>query len=320
MRLVLVAMLLIYHSFAPFCGGWEPYDTLVESDVYFWIGKSSYSFFLEGFVFISGLLVGFQSKKTPLRNYNYLFLWKKFKRLFIPSIVFSVVYFVCFHDWNGFQSFVISIIQGCGHMWFLPMLFWCFVGIWILSKVNLNPYIVLVFSVVLMLLSNGILPVRIGNAMYYFVFFFLGYLVYNDHFIRQFKPTIHKIFCFSVAFIALLMYVAEYQSNNWGGVICAHLIQGMLGFSGLMACYMTISMMQHRITNIPKWLITLSQYSFGIYLIQQFVLKALYYHTSLPLKVDYLLVPWIGLVCALFISLIITSLMFKNKVGRFLLG
>lgn len=59
MRVILVALLILYHSFAPFSGNWDPIYSF-DSPVYFWIGKFGYSFFLEAFVFISGLLAGYQ--------------------------------------------------------------------------------------------------------------------------------------------------------------------------------------------------------------------------------------------------------------------
>ena len=33
---------------------------------------------------------------------------------------------------------VYSILNGCGHMWYLPMLFWCFVLTWLLLQTKMK--------------------------------------------------------------------------------------------------------------------------------------------------------------------------------------
>lgn len=171
-RLFLILLLVIYHSFAPFTGDWYAFDEADYNNVYFWIGKTAYSFFLEMFVFISGMLAGLA--KTPFDN---AFIYKKFKRLIIPSVIFSIIYFLIFYEWN-FLNFVINLITGCGHMWFLHMLFCCFIGIYIIRKFNINIYWALSISILLVLLSNGFLLFQIERVIYYFIYFILGYLIY----------------------------------------------------------------------------------------------------------------------------------------------
>ena len=322
MRLILIALLIIYHSFAPFCGNWAAFDEEYSSPVYFWIGKLSYSFFLEAFVFISGLLAGYNAIIKPIKEQSFQYIIKKVKRLIIPSIVFSIVYFICFYEWNSLPGTIYSILNGCGHLWFLPMLFWCFVALWIVSKINLHNYLILSFAIICALLSNDILPMRIGSAMYYFLFFYIGYLISGGKLKCLVHPHISVIILFSTIFICLFVgkYNMQIYSGLWGGVIFPHLYQVAMSFSGLMATYLIVEFNVPNRCVLPHFLIILSRYSFGIYIMQQFILKYLYYYTSLPKFVDYILVPWIGIIVALLLSIIITHVSIKTRIGHYLLG
>ena len=78
---------------------------------------------LESFVFISGYLVGYQ----VLIKKRELIIMNKVTRLLVPSILFSLIYWLIF-NYNGIvsETFFYDLVNGVGHMWFLPMLFWCF--------------------------------------------------------------------------------------------------------------------------------------------------------------------------------------------------
>lgn len=63
---------------------------------------------------------------------------KKAERLILPSVVFSLVYWQLFNgditDLVGGGKIVISVLSGVGHLWYLPVLFWCFVSLWIVEN------------------------------------------------------------------------------------------------------------------------------------------------------------------------------------------
>lgn len=93
-RLFLIVMLVFYHAFAIFSGGWAPIEDYPEIPVYDLMDKLSYACLLETFVFISGYILGYQVRQRGaekvLKAKN-IFV-KKFKRLIIPSIIFSTIY------------------------------------------------------------------------------------------------------------------------------------------------------------------------------------------------------------------------------------
>ena len=65
-----------------------------------------------------------------------------------------------------------------------------------------------------------------------------------------------------------------------------------------------------------RFLLWINKMCFGIYIFQQFVLLYLYYHTRLPQIVGAYWLPWIGVTAAVFISLFMTFVISKNRLGR----
>lgn len=135
-RLSLIFLLVFYHAFAIYTGNWKiPYDNFPSNDIYYWLGHWSHGFRLEAMTFISGLLFGYTLIKHPERlNYNSCIL-KKAKRLLLPCIIFSVVYYLMFYDLSeDWYIIAYKIVNGCGHLWYLPMIFWCFVVCYLLES------------------------------------------------------------------------------------------------------------------------------------------------------------------------------------------
>jgi fucose 4-O-acetylase-like acetyltransferase len=178
-RVILIFTLVGFHAFAPFCGAWPPIsDTQIPT--YWWVGKFYYSFMLEAFVFISGYVFGFQvrQKGAQLLSMNAI-VRSKLKRLLLPSIVFSIIYLLIFglKDGESIAQACYSIIDGRGHMWFLPMLFWCFIYIAFVEKFDFRTRTVVIAAFTCSFLSFLPLPFRMGSALYYFPFFYVGYAI-----------------------------------------------------------------------------------------------------------------------------------------------
>lgn len=181
LRLLLIVLLVLYHSFAPFCGAWNPIPGIDGfPEAHFWVAKASYSFLLECFTFISGWVFGAQvlrrgaSALQPKR-----LILSKVKRLLLPSIVFSLIYILIFQSGKLYSPVKLSysLLEGVGHMWYLPMLFWCFAGIILVEKSKLSWRWSLTLLTLICALSILPLPLRLGRTCYYMVFFYGGYLI-----------------------------------------------------------------------------------------------------------------------------------------------
>lgn len=177
MRVVLIVLLVLYHSFAIFNGAREKLADYPDIPAYWWIATSSYAFMLEAFVFISGYVFGHQvkNKGDDILSFNYLIV-RKAKRLLLPGLFFSMIYYALFYDIHRpMTEIAYSILNGCGHLWFLPMLFWCFVGIYVIEKLRMRGKWLFAVIVLCSICSFLPLPLRMNNALYYFLFFYIGY-------------------------------------------------------------------------------------------------------------------------------------------------
>ena len=54
------------------------------------------------------------------------------------------------------------ILNGAGHLWFLPMLFWCFILMWILKEIHWGGQILI--AILLLILPIPSLPLRISEV------------------------------------------------------------------------------------------------------------------------------------------------------------
>jgi len=97
-RPIVIVLLVLMHSFTIYAGGWSMPEGIHDVRAYFWIAKMSFSCMLEIFVFISGYLFAYQIYELKMKYTFKKILSSKFKRLIIPSIVFSLFYSILNHS------------------------------------------------------------------------------------------------------------------------------------------------------------------------------------------------------------------------------
>lgn len=178
-RPIAIFLLVVWHSFIMYTGGWKEHVGFQPIEGYWWLAKLSYAFMLELFVFVSSYVLGLTlERKTP--SFKSLIV-SKFRCLIIPSLVFSVIYYFLFYNIDEFTvgGFIWNILNGCGHMWFLPMLFWATLIAFVLDNIRKPQW--LKFVVVYCLPALSLLPIPLGlaSAMYYLPFFYTGLVIYR---------------------------------------------------------------------------------------------------------------------------------------------
>lgn len=329
-RLFLILLLVFFHAFAIYGGAWIRKFTPPNIEVYFWLDWLSYSFMLETFVFISGLLFGIQETKRNMTVDDVL--KKKGKRLILPSLIFSVTYFYCFQYKYGVEWITIyDWIIGTAHMWFLPMLFICFVIVSVFRETIKNHFIpVFIIIVFLALFSFLPLPLRLDKTIYYLPFFVVGYGIGNKHFninislFNSKKEVCALIIIFLIFFIGFTIlnrYIKETKGEYSLYIKCVLYIiinGGKLIYSGLGVLMVYIAMYRIKDSGltINRFWISLSECCFGVYLFQQFVLVYLYDYTLLPFHVNYICLPWLCFFIALLTSVLVTWALRQSKIGR----
>ena len=338
-RLVLIVLLVFYHAFVIFQGGWGMAGVFPEIEAYWWLDKLSYACLLETFVFISGYVFGYQVRTKGESKLDAKALFgSKFKRLIIPSMFFSFLYIVLLMDIKQpVVKTIWGIIEGVGHMWFLPMLFWCFAGVWIIEKLNLKPIIVVPLLILCSLFSFLPLPLQLNVTMYYLLFFYLGFIIQKRGFDldRYYAPRYAIVFAF--LFVLLFPVLTIYRENAEsflklsGQFVYNPLVLDVIKHSSLNLAkliYSTVGValvfvlvgMLVKDKQLSSRIVSIGNLCMGVYLFQQFILLALYKHTALPIVVSPYVLPWIGFLVALIGSLAISFIFRLTKAGRFLIG
>ena len=328
-RPILILLLVIYHAFIIYRGGWKEPLAYVPNQTYYWIATAAYSFMLEMFVFISGYVWAYSIfDRNRSQSFGDLVL-SKIKRLIIPSIIFSILYIFLFKEWKQESQMLLlyDIINGVGHMWFLPMLFWCFIFSYLLYRTNINDTQKLILLLLVSIFSFVSLPLQLTNTLYYLFFFYAGFLCKENCWMENLKVNMKIVILswmlFTILFISLTLFSNKLQLINYENnmifkaFLFVSIRVGRIIYAsmGIFSMFVTALLYTKHFT-LPQWYIKLGSYCFGIYLFQQFVLYYIYYYTPIPILVGALWLPWVGTVLALFLSLFFTWLLKKTTWGR----
>lgn len=271
------------------------------------------------FVFISGYLFEYLLFRGKYPSWVNL-LQKKGVRILLPYFVFGLFFMATTGDWHPLQLF-----RSYWHLWFLPMLFWCFIVGYGIFKMRCRLWaelmlLAITFSTSLM---PKFIPMWFGlhNITVWFYWFYLGMLCYKYRdtiysYLRKYKLSIFLLLC-SVAVIVL--FPVEYGDSTWYGnlaVTCC-----IVSLSCLMS---GIDWSKYKMT-IP--IVKFSAYSFGIYIWHNWVALMLISNTSkslfgLPeLAANHvILFPLCFSLITLAISWGLSWAMMKTKIGKFLIG
>ena len=313
-RFALIFILVAYHAFCPYSGIWDSPDGFQTNKIYYCLGLFFISFMLESFVFISGLVFGYQIRNRGKENVcNRHLITNKLKRLILPSIFFSAIYFVLFIDTTNTPFDITSLIwDGFGHMWFLPMLFKCFLIMGLLEYFNCNKTIVSILALLSSIICTIYPTPYIDSTPNYFFFFLAGTYIGESNF-KIAKYSTFKNIIFS-GIIFLILFIAHIKTYN-------KFFSFPMSLSGVLFVYL----LANRIILMPKVhisekVVNFSNYCFGVYIYQEFILKLLYYNLNLLEICPSLLTPWIGIIITLPLSIILTHLTRQTKFGRYLIG
>lgn len=245
--------------------------------------------------------------------------------------------FLIYKQGNTWGGIFYNIIIGEGHIWFLPMLFLCFVGIYLFELLKFPPKIVIVLAIIASLFSLGPLadlPFRISQAMYYFLFFVIGY------YLQKFNVSIERLARAKSITLLLVVYLITFLLYQH--LLLKHLNIGTTELSTLTrfansflrrslritqaigGLFMSLSLVNYMLNNnlihVSSLAIKLSGYCFGVYVFQQFILKWIITNPYMINALGSIYLPWVAFLLASMLSLFMTHIMLKTKFGRFLVG
>ncbi len=316
-RIIAAISVIILHSFAIYTGSWHEPIAFEYIRLYDIIGHLFSTFAVPSFVAIAGFL--FQKSKNS--NFH-SFIYKKIKRLILPSLVFSYLYVIVFKHFDGWNS-VMEIVNGAGHLWFLPMLFWCYILAFILKYVlNLKLKWVLLISILLLGLQIFDIPLGVSRCFAYFIYFVLGALICEyEKLTHQNKHNVCVIVSLLIIYIisfSFSIYIDDLPKSTFVS-LCGKIGKYVNGITSTLIIFMLAEWLVPRVIN-KKVLLEISSCSMGVYILQQFVLMILLYKIQLSRLISPLLLPWTMFIVTLTLCYIFTGIALKTKIGRDLLA
>ena len=321
-RPLIIFLLVVYHCLCVFTGGWAPPAGVEPIAAYGWLGKFISGFRIECIAFVGGYVMAYQFIER-LKDQKFLpFVWKKVKRLLIPCIIFGLAFWMLFR-YNGtwsWKNMAYRLIGGVGHLWFLPMLFWCFMVMWLIARFlrpERRPWLAVVLFVGLAALSlfpNPKLHFGLSQVNHFLFYFFAGYVLwcYAPRILPKLnlRVTAGILFALYVGLLLLRLQVAIparwpiwwIRLMKWGHICC-----------GIGALYCIVKDFLQRTPDYqPKpWLLWSNSVCYGVYVFHMFFLQWLYFKSALPMVVDSWLLPWVALVITMAGSLAVSFILKK---------
>jgi len=134
-------LVIMYHSCVFWTGSWFPAlepEAVASSLGLFaqWLN----SFHVYTFALVSGYLFSYlKNEKGKYASLSFL-ARNKAKRLLVPYAVVSIAWIIpleCYFNHYDIEEIITRYVLGTSpnQLWFLMMLFWCFIGAWFLSSV-----------------------------------------------------------------------------------------------------------------------------------------------------------------------------------------
>lgn len=326
-KALLMLLVVLYHSCVFWTGNWiEEWNVMVPSKGLSIFANWLNSFHVYAFTLISGYI--FSYLRYELHHYgdfNKFFL-KKVHRLILPAYFTSLVWIIpiTMRLWkSGFSiARIISryiLAESPSQLWFLFMLFDCFVIAWFLNEYLINLYMGGLLSISFYcvgVLGLHFLPnvFQIFTALNFFALFELGILIRNNKRIGNNLRNVPPLMWVIADLGMFIMFTKLHLDKIGGGTatILLNIIGALMAFYVLQYISSKVKWSKYRLFQF------FSKRSMTIYLFHQQVI----YFTLLILngKVNPYINVGINFLVSIVISSLIALLISRFKIGRYLVG
>lgn len=275
------------------------------------------------FVFVSGFLFGGQLIREEQVSFSKV-LKSKFNRLMVPFFLFSVVFMITQNSTSikPFYQWTYS------HLWFLPMLFWCFILFWLMKPLIMNKSNLISLSTLCFLflisLPGRVFPMILGlhNVNIWFCWFALGTWFFKHEVNLLPKSNFIKIISIVVGlsvYVGLMMFRPQlYGQHTVVGIVSS--------ISALYSLWILFAWIPWRNYKLTAFLLVLSSCSFGIYIFHNWI-EAFMVSSAAQRMLNLqehaekhvIIFPFLFSIVAYFLSFAITRLMLKFSIGQKLL-
>ena len=325
-RPIVIFLLVFMHSFSHIGDILIDNNSITLIEPYKWIVDLIRGFRIETIAFVAGYVFSYQSNDKNKKTHFGAFVIKKFKRLIVPMLFFSTIYYFCFTTIDDFNTidFFIRICSGCGHLWFLSMLFWCFISIWIIDHYKLHSWGLLILLAGLSLAPSMSIPFGFSRLPHFIFYVYAGYYLWLKkdlvlHWFRS-KSSIVLLVLVYIAFV-----IAEHSFIvDTGGLwnyLFRHTLMLIKSCVGIIALYTIIYRFTHMENFRPsRIVIEANNLCYGVYVFHQFILVYLYQYTNFYSVFGDIFTPWVAFLMIVSLSILMANLALKTKLGRLLIG
>lgn len=327
LRLLCIAIVVFFHAYGMTYVHFSDNTNALYTEKYeFFNSIYLINIAMPMFIAISGFLFGGQlMRKQPISFAK--MLKSKFMRLMVPFFVFTVLFMFTQNavSWKPLYQWTYS------HLWFLPMLFWCFVFIYFLRPLILSDNKAVAITTVVALFAIGFLgkvvPMVIGlhNVNTSIGWFALGVWFYR-HERELMVPSASAMIKVATIFGGLIIYFwgmtlfpMEYGERTVLGylfTICA-----------MYSLWLLFSWIPWKNFAFTDFLLALSACSFGIYIFHNWLEAHMVSQTAQrvlsleQLAIDHVYIfPFLFSTIAFVLSWGITWVLLRFKIGQKLIG
>jgi len=328
LRIFGVLFVVFWHTFCSY-GPWQiinikgfSFPNLMIDIMNPFVAMMPFLTFLSGYLF---------SKLSLQGKYgNFLILVKnKFARLITPMLIFSFMpSFLIFIDKKDIVFFIDNLLNGQNHLWYMSMLFWCFIVQYYLVKI-LNNYL----SLIILLITFSFIYIEVPNHLglhYFFKLFFYFHLghIYNLFFLRIIIFFSKKrIFFISILFFASL-FIVVYNSrhliigNDILGKLLLAVMSNYIRLSFILISFLVIYKLDvSGRLNYSNQLKDIDNSSFGIYIFHGFLIPIFFSEPFINIAFKHQIIyPFFVFITVSFCSYFLTYLVRITKFGRLILG
>lgn len=314
LRFIAVLSLVFWHSICVYTG-WKNYlpnvtNAICDSFITKFLQYISRIFLPDAnmplFTAISGFVYSYLRKKKKYVS-TCDFILNKAKRLMIPYFIIGTFVVFTIFDWDP-----IGLIYGdAHHLWFCAMIFWCFVGIrGYESLPNCIKPIIVIFCIGTGVKSFNVDLLYIYRSLHYFPYFLMGYYLV-DLLPRIQSNNYYKLIILLTAIILCFVSLLPIKYVNSMARIAYNFAFPLTLFS-----FIPVNSEGNKIVT------KVSAYSFGIYVFHEWFLWNIAHLKCLePIIIGHqILYPFIVYILIFALSTILTHIVLKTRVGRYLLA
>lgn len=325
-RTFAIIIVVAFHAYGMMYANHFPQSEETYRKIYYTVNQCSLiNVAMPLFVFISGYLF---SHLIDIGKYCHFweFVRNKFKRLIIPYWIFCSLIMLT----NIFFDYKVLISGGFSHLWFITMLFWCFIIKNLTKNLMIDnswtwklSWLIISFT---LLSVDKFLPNILGlhNITRWYFWFYAGYVIY------PYKKQIIAFITHYKLYIPLVgIYIVISATNT-----IAYDTRTVYSECSKLAMVLFMWYIINRLILLKNgswantsFFLQMSKYSYGIYIFHNWIQPYLISRTMkrlLPLEQlaqqHTILFPMCFFIFSLIISYYLAKLSLKTPVGRFLIG